>query len=185
MRRFLEFPAKRTERVQNSVPTKGGSLKNKLQRKCSSIPRRHRPSAPARHVGQVAWRAVAVALALGCIHADAGVQIKFDPKYDTSGFFKFNATSGISAQDAQNHLNVLQGAADQMTARLTDILVAIPLPPNANDGWTATFANPRNEAVTETINNFTVDFDTIYVFVGGRSFGGGSEKGRADTGFSS
>ena len=77
------------------------------------------------------------------------VRIRFDPQFDTSGFFKFDPAKGISQADVTTHMSVLQAAADQLTSQLVDDLAAITAPPDpANDGWIATPLDPSDPSST-------------------------------------
>ena len=100
----------------------------------------------------------ATAAVLGGGSAQA-LTIKFDYTYDTNGFFNDTRKS------------VLQKAGDFFGNRLTETLAAINS--GADNQFAARFTRPDTGS-SGSISNYSVAADTLVVFVGGRSLGGGT-----------
>ncbi len=92
------------------------------------------------------------------------ITIQFDFSHDSTGFFSVPA-----------HLQALQAAANDLTARLGDSLAAIVPNPAAGNTWVASFTDPATGTVTN-IPNMTVPANTIIVFAGGRAVAPGSAE---------
>lgn len=88
------------------------------------------------------------------------ITLRFDYTYDTSGFFN-DAT----------HRAALERAGSDLVAPITTSLSAIT-PSGSTNTWQAVFNNPANGNQV-SVNNPTVPADTIVVYVGGLSIGGG------------
>jgi hypothetical protein len=100
------------------------------------------------------------------------VSIKFDFSKDTTGFF-----------NTPLRKQVLQAAANVLTARLGDNLTAIPSPPNSNDKWTATINDPTTGS-NFTLDNPTLPAGQITVYVGARDLPGSQVGLATSSGFS-
>ena len=87
-------------------------------------------------------------------HASA-LNISFDYSYDTSGFFN-NAARRSTLQQAGNYLG----------SRISDNLTAISS--SSGNNFTATFSGPSNSS-TVSISNYSVNADTLVVFVGAQN----------------
>lgn len=103
-----------------------------------------------------------VACVLAALPA-AALTVTFDFSYDSSGFF-----SGANAA----RRDVLQQAAAEFGARLTDSLNAIT--PSPGNAWTATFANPSNPAASVSLSDLSVAANTVVIYVGAADLGAGA-----------
>jgi len=100
-------------------------------------------------------------LAIGAIGLSAqqaqAITIEFDYGFDTNNFFSAQAKS------------TLNSAGAFFESRLTDNLTAITS--SGNNHFNVNFNNPAS-GVNATINDFSVNADTLVVYVGGRNLGG-------------
>ncbi len=102
---------------------------------------------------------LATTVALACsISAVQALTLKFDYTYDTNGFFSSSARR-----------SVLNAAGHYFESILSDDLTAITSG-NGNH-FTARFTNPSTGA-TIAKSNFSVEADTLTIFVGGRNLPG-------------
>ncbi len=82
----------------------------------------------------------------------------FDYSLDSTGFFNSSAARAV-----------LEQAGRDLGAHLSDTLAAIS--PGGGNHWSATFANPSGSG-TLSVSDLVVPTNTIYVFAGGRNYGG-------------
>lgn len=92
--------------------------------------------------------------------ASANVDIRFDYRYDSSGFF----TGANSSRQ-----NILDAAGSVFETRFQDSLTAITS--SGSNRFDASFFRPDNGSNTR-ISNYSVAADEIVVFVGARNLGG-------------
>src|SRR5882757_1722255 len=85
--------------------------------------------------------------------------IQFDYSFDSAGFFNDPSRRAI-----------LQQAANDVASHITTSLNAIA--PSGGNYWTATFYNPATGQQAQ-VGNLTVASDTLVIYAGGRSLGGG------------
>ena len=88
------------------------------------------------------------------------VTLRFDYSYDTSGFF-----------NDSTHRAALEKAGSDLVAPITTSLSAIT-PSGSTNTWQAIFNNPSTGNQV-SVNNPTIPADTIIVYVGGLTIGGG------------
>jgi hypothetical protein len=84
------------------------------------------------------------------------VQIVFDYSLDTNHFF-----------DTQAKKDLLQKAANTITSRFTDNLLALGTPPSGTS-WYGTYTNPATGVTTKTVTNPSIGAGVILVYAGGR-----------------
>jgi len=85
------------------------------------------------------------------------VQIQFDYRFDSSGFF-----------DAPERRAVLNAAANEFSSRLTDSLS--PIISSGSNTWNALVIRP-DTGTMELLADIMVPANTVTIFVGGRSLG--------------
>jgi hypothetical protein len=88
--------------------------------------------------------------------------IQLDYSHDSSGFFAQNPAAQM----------VLQEAAVILGSRINDSLSAITPDPAAGNSWTATFLDPSGGS-SLSVANLTIPANTILVYAGGFTQGGG------------
>lgn len=103
---------------------------------------------------KLTYSAFLAVLFLGSQGASANIDIVFDYRYDSSGFF----TGANSSRQ-----NLLETAASAFETRFQDNLTAIS--PSGSNTFDASFFQPDNGNSTR-ISNFSVAADQIVVFVG-------------------
>jgi hypothetical protein len=92
----------------------------------------------------------------------AAIQLEFDYRYDTSGFFS----------DPERK-SALEAAASHYESILLDTLAEIRVPPLTNNQWTAQFTQPATGQLA-SLDNLRVGADQLIIFVGARNLDGES-----------
>jgi hypothetical protein len=101
----------------------------------------------------------------------ASLQILFDYRYDTTGFFS-----------DPSRRSILEQAGRDLSTRLNNSVDLTPIQPSGFNNWTATTFNPANPTQNISINNLSVGVDQIVVFVGGGNGINGGEAGLGGSG---
>lgn len=104
------------------------------------------------------WLAIGTILIAG--NAKASLNIEFDYSYDTRGLFTDQQTSA----PIMERRALLNTAASFYTG-FTDHLTAIA--PQAGDHWSVSIGHPSSVGSAVTLNNTTIDNNTIRIYVGG------------------
>lgn len=118
-------------------------------------------------------RAVAaIAILLGCAQQPCNAQITFVYNYD------FDTNDFFADPDRRE---ALEAAGTAISSRLNDPLAAIT--PGGSNTWTAFFFDPATGDLTSS-TDLSIAEDTILVFAGGRTLGGGTLGEGGPGGFS-
>lgn len=104
--------------------------------------------------------ALALAMFAGVPNAVSALQIEFDYRYDTRGFFTDLATGEPLAER-----RALLDLAASFYGGFTDTLTAIA--PGAGDNWSVSFVHPSLGGPGVTLVNETIAADTLRIYVGG------------------
>ena len=107
------------------------------------------------------WFGLLAAVAWVAPSAQAGLEIQFDYRYDSRGFF-----SGLNMGRRQ----VLEAAASAIEARIASTPPAIR--PAGINTWTLSFLNPNNGS-NVSLRDLNVPAGVMMVFVGARQLSGG------------
>ncbi len=96
----------------------------------------------------------------------AALQIQFDYRFDTNGFFNDPVRRAT-----------LEHAGRDVAHRLNATIDLAPIVPSGSNSWTATTFNPSNTTQYVSVPNLSIGADTIVVFVGAQAGVGGAEAG--------
>lgn len=105
-------------------------------------------------------RSSALAIALAATAPAQAINIQFDYRYDTKGFFTDQATGAPVSE----HRAMLEYAGS-FYKNFGDNLA--PINAGADDNWSVEITHPSLDGLPITLNNFEVPEDTVTIFVGG------------------